>query len=73
MFGKHESLREVNWTNLVKHVPEPELLRLFQGARFIALVKLDDAHQNDRHSPETTHPNRIKAERRAPLGFLRPC
>ena len=38
MFGKHESLREVNWANLVKHVPEPELLRLFQGARFIALV-----------------------------------
>jgi sugar/nucleoside kinase (ribokinase family) len=38
MFGKHQSLRDVNWANLVKHVPEAELVRLFEGARFIGLV-----------------------------------
>jgi sugar/nucleoside kinase (ribokinase family) len=38
MCGKHESLREVNWANLIAHVPEPRLLKLLDGARFIALV-----------------------------------
>jgi hypothetical protein len=38
MFGKHQSLRDVNWNNLVKHVPEPELVKLFNEARFISLV-----------------------------------
>ena len=38
MFGKHESLKDVNWANLVKHVPEPQLVRIFSHAKFIALV-----------------------------------
>ncbi len=38
MFGKHESLRDVNWKNLIAHVPEVELVRLFDEARFISLV-----------------------------------
>lgn len=38
MCGKHESLKEVNWANLVKHVPEEQLLAIFQQATLIALV-----------------------------------
>jgi hypothetical protein len=38
MFGKHESLREVNWTNLLKHVPEKELAAIFQRSSLIAMV-----------------------------------
>jgi sugar/nucleoside kinase (ribokinase family) len=38
MCGKHESLKDVNWANLIKHVPEPKLVKLLNGARFVALV-----------------------------------
>jgi sugar/nucleoside kinase (ribokinase family) len=38
MFGKHESLREVNWANLIKHIPEKALLKIFSRSHFIALV-----------------------------------
>lgn len=38
MCGKHESLKEVNWANLTKHLPEAELVELFSGASLIALV-----------------------------------
>jgi sugar/nucleoside kinase (ribokinase family) len=38
MFGKHESLKEVNWANLTKHLPEPALTKLFSSAKLIALV-----------------------------------
>jgi hypothetical protein len=31
MFGKHETLRGVNWANLIKHVPE-ETLKIFSQA-----------------------------------------
>ena len=38
MFGKHESLKNVNWTNLIAHVPEKQLLEIFQQSALIALV-----------------------------------
>ena len=38
MFGKHESLKNVNWPNLVAHVPERQLLGIFQQSSLIALV-----------------------------------
>ena len=38
MCGKHESLRQVNWANLLKHVPEEELISIFQESSLIALV-----------------------------------
>jgi sugar/nucleoside kinase (ribokinase family) len=38
MLGKHESLKQVNWTNLTSHVPETELVRIFSKAKLIALV-----------------------------------
>jgi hypothetical protein len=38
MFGKHETLRDVNWANLIKHLPEPQLAKLLGASRFIALV-----------------------------------
>ena len=38
MFGKHQSLKEVNWTNLLAHLPERELIKLFREAGFIAIV-----------------------------------
>jgi hypothetical protein len=38
MFGKHESLKEVNWVNLIKHVPEDQLLQIFSESPLIALV-----------------------------------
>lgn len=38
MCGKHDSLREVNWANLVKHIPEEKLIELFEDATLIALV-----------------------------------
>jgi sugar/nucleoside kinase (ribokinase family) len=36
--GKHDSLREINWTNLLKHIPEEQLLALFEESSLIALV-----------------------------------
>ena len=38
MFGKHETLREVHWANLIKHVPEKALVKIFSQSKFIALV-----------------------------------
>ncbi len=38
MFGKHESLKDVNWANLLAHLPERELARIFQQSALIALV-----------------------------------
>jgi len=38
MCGKHESLKEVNWANLIGQVPEDALLGIFGEASLIALV-----------------------------------
>jgi sugar/nucleoside kinase (ribokinase family) len=38
MFGKHQSLGDVNWENLVDRVGRDELQRLFDGANLIGLV-----------------------------------
>ena len=38
MFGKHESLKNVNWPNLLAHISEAELLAIFQQSSLIALV-----------------------------------
>ena len=38
MCGKNDSLREVNWTNLLKHVPEEDLIAIFEESSLIALV-----------------------------------
>ncbi len=38
MCGKHESLRQVNWENLLKHIPADELVALFQESSLIAMV-----------------------------------
>lgn len=38
MFGKHESLKNVNWANLLAHVSEEKLLGIFQQSSLIALV-----------------------------------
>jgi hypothetical protein len=38
MCGKHESLKQVNWPNLIRHIPEPKLLKIFSDSTLIALV-----------------------------------
>jgi hypothetical protein len=38
MLGKHESLNDVNWENLVARVGRDELQRFFDGAKLIGLV-----------------------------------
>lgn len=38
MCGKHDSLRTVNWANLIKHIPEDQLVELFEESSLIALV-----------------------------------
>ncbi len=38
MCGKHESLKQVNWQNLVRHIPEQKMLRIFSGVSLVALV-----------------------------------
>lgn len=38
MFGKHQSLKEVNWENLLSHVPEGELVQIFGESQFVAIV-----------------------------------
>ncbi|MEA3213290.1 MAG: hypothetical protein QOE70_6347 [Chthoniobacter sp.] len=38
MLGKHESLKQVNWANLIRHVPEAQLLAIFEQSALIALV-----------------------------------
>ncbi|MEI6350139.1 MAG: PfkB family carbohydrate kinase [Verrucomicrobiota bacterium] len=38
MCGKHDSLRQVDWANLIKHIPEAQLIELFEESALIALV-----------------------------------
>ncbi len=38
MCSKLDTLRAVNWRNLVRHVPEAELVRLFSASSLIAMV-----------------------------------
>ena len=38
MCGKHDSLPQVNWANLIKHIPEADLIALFEECTLIALV-----------------------------------
>jgi sugar/nucleoside kinase (ribokinase family) len=38
MFGKHQSLKEVNWANLLQHIAEAKLIKLFKDAGFVAMV-----------------------------------
>jgi sugar/nucleoside kinase (ribokinase family) len=38
MCGKLQSLAQVNWATLVRHIPEPKLLRIFSDSSLIALV-----------------------------------
>jgi hypothetical protein len=38
MFGKHLSLREANWENLLAHLPLEQLVKLFNDSALIALV-----------------------------------
>ncbi|MBU3664984.1 MAG: carbohydrate kinase family protein [Chthoniobacterales bacterium] len=38
MFGKHSSLREVNWENLLAHIPADKLVGLFRESALVALV-----------------------------------
>lgn len=38
MCGKHESLKEVNWANIIKHIPEEQLVELFEESTLVALV-----------------------------------
>jgi sugar/nucleoside kinase (ribokinase family) len=38
MFGKHGSLREVNWNNLTAHVPVGRMVSKFENSALVALV-----------------------------------
>jgi hypothetical protein len=38
MCGKHESLQQVNWATLLKHLPEEEIVALFEESTLIAMV-----------------------------------
>jgi sugar/nucleoside kinase (ribokinase family) len=38
MFGKHETLKDVNWAGLTKRVPEEKLRAIFKQSSLIALV-----------------------------------
>lgn len=38
MCGKHDSLRAVNWASILKHIPEEELIALFEESSLIAMV-----------------------------------
>lgn len=38
MCGKHQSLKEVNWNNILAHIPEEELLKKFSDSSLIAMV-----------------------------------
>jgi hypothetical protein len=38
MFGKHESLKQIDWENLIAHVPEERLLGIVSHAALIAIV-----------------------------------
>jgi sugar/nucleoside kinase (ribokinase family) len=48
MFGKHESLKDVNWDNLIKRVGREQLKKLFDGSQLIAMVNWTMlAHMSD--------------------------
>ena len=38
MCGKLESLKDVNWPNLIRHIPEEKLTGIFSGSSLIAMV-----------------------------------
>ena len=38
MCGKHESLKEITWETILKHIPEEKLFQKFNNASLIALV-----------------------------------
>lgn len=38
MFGKHETLNNVNWASIIAHIPEDDLLEIFNQSTLIALV-----------------------------------
>ena len=38
MCGKHQSLKDVNWKNLLRALPENELIRIFSESSLIAMV-----------------------------------
>jgi hypothetical protein len=38
MFGKHESLKNVTWENIMDHLPEEQLLSIFAASSLIAIV-----------------------------------
>jgi sugar/nucleoside kinase (ribokinase family) len=38
MFGKHDSLRQINWATLINHIPEEQLVALFEESALVALV-----------------------------------
>ncbi|MEI8342191.1 MAG: PfkB family carbohydrate kinase [Verrucomicrobiota bacterium] len=38
MCGKHGSLGEINWSNLLKHLPEEKLVKLFSESSMISMV-----------------------------------
>lgn len=38
MFGKHESLKDVNWATLLAHLPEEKLVAVFQESTLISIV-----------------------------------
>ncbi len=38
MFGKHASLKHINWQNLLKHIGEPDIVKLFSDCAMIAMV-----------------------------------
>ena len=38
MCGKNDSLKDVNWANLIKHVPEAQLIQIFEESSLIAMV-----------------------------------
>lgn len=66
MFGKHESLKDVNWEVLTRHLPEEKLLQTFHDASLIAMANwtmlpfMGDILQNlhDRIAPKLTGPRR---------------
>jgi len=37
MCGKHDCLKQVNWANLLKHIPEEQLIEIFEQSSLIAL------------------------------------
>ncbi len=67
MFGKHETLGEVNWSNLIKHIPAERLVEIFAQSQFIAMVNWTMLTQmkgifqkvNSIIAPQLTGPKRL--------------